>query len=173
MLIYLQMIGSEEERAFFERLYLEYRQLMFYVARRLLPSDADAEDAVHQAFLSIIENLKNFSDIKCPETKAFCVLVTENKAIDILRSRKHLAWAALEEAAAGIEVPLPGDGGLADAMTRLPARYRQALLLRFYMGYSVREMASILGMSQGAVQKLLWRSKEALRRALEKEGSAL
>ena len=173
MLIFLQMLHSEAERERFEQLYLEYRQLMYYVAFRILRSREDAEDAVQQAFVSILENLRKNSEIRCPETKAFCVLVTENKAIDILRSRRRLSPAELDEAVHGVETPLPGDGGLADALARLPARYRQALLLRFYMGYDTGELAKLLGMDRGSVQKLLWRAKKALRAELEKEGTAL
>ena len=55
-----------------------------------------------------------------------------------------------------------GDGGLADAMAKLPARYRQVLLLRFAYGYTTRELAKEFGMTQSAVQKLIWRAKEAL-----------
>ena len=42
------------------------------------------------------------------------------------------------------KIPLPGDHGLADAMARLPAAYRDILLLRYYNGYSVREISSML-----------------------------
>lgn len=56
MLIYLQMIESEADKSKFERLYLRYRGLMFSVAMRLLSNEQDAEDAVHQAFLSIISD---------------------------------------------------------------------------------------------------------------------
>lgn len=48
------------------------------------------------------------------------------------------------ESTYGIEIPLPGDHGLADAMARLPAAYRDILLLRYYNGYSVREISSML-----------------------------
>lgn len=43
---------------------------MFHVAMKILKNEFDAEDAVHQAFLSLIENLKKISDVKCPKTRA-------------------------------------------------------------------------------------------------------
>ena len=55
--LYLQMLDSEEERSRFERFYLRYRDVMFRVAIKLLHSEMDAEDAVHQAFLYVIMNL--------------------------------------------------------------------------------------------------------------------
>lgn len=59
-MLYLQMLPSPSEKDKFEQIYTLYRGLMFYIARRILPGEADAEDAVHQAFASIIENLKKF-----------------------------------------------------------------------------------------------------------------
>lgn len=171
MLIYLQMIESEEDRALFEQLYLEYRQLMFYTAKRILHNDQDAEDAVHQAFLSLIENLNKLSDIKCPKTRAFCVVIVENKAIDILRSKKYISQEEFQEATCGIEIPLPGGNGLADALAKIPARYREALLLHFYVGYTTHEMEKQLGLTRSAVLKLMWRAKLALREQLEKDGT--
>lgn len=168
-MLYLQMLPSPSEKDKFEQIYTLYRGLMFYIARRILPGEADAEDAVHQAFMSIIENLKKISEVRCPKTRSYVVIITERKAIDILRSRSRLSPEAFEESTRGVELPLPGDGGLSDAMSRLPAVYREVLLLRYYHGYTVREIAPMLGRKPGAVQKLLTRAKAALRKILEQE----
>ena len=56
-MLYLQMLPSPSEKDKFEQIYTLYRGLMIYIAQRILPGEADAEDAVHQAFVSIIENL--------------------------------------------------------------------------------------------------------------------
>ena len=56
------------------------------------------------------------------------------------------------ESTYGIEIPLPGDHGLADAMARLPAAYRDILLLRYYNGYSVREISSMLHIKKDTAQ---------------------
>ena len=111
-MLYLQMLPSPSEKDKFEQIYTLYRGLMFYIARRILPGEADAEDAVHQAFVSIIENLKKFSEVRCPKTRSYVVIITERKAIDILRSRSRLSPEAFEESTRGVELPLPGDGGL-------------------------------------------------------------
>ena len=109
MTLYLQMLPSPSEKDKFEQIYTLYRGLMFYIARRILPGEADAEDAVHQAFVSIIENLKKNSEVRCPKTRSYVVIITERKAIDILRSRSRLSPEAFEESTRGVELPLPGD----------------------------------------------------------------
>ena len=159
MLIYLQMIESEEDKSKFEKLYNQYRHLMFSVANKILDNQFDAEDAVHQAFVSIIDNLDKIKEVDCPKTKAYVVIITENKAIDIIRSKKHIIEDELIDTLYGIEIPMPGDGGLADAMAKLPARYDN--------GYKTKEIAKMMNMTEGSMQKLIWRAKDALHKQLE------
>lgn len=170
MLIYLQMLETEEERSRFEQLYRRYARLMFHVAFQILQNQQDAEDAVHQAFLSILKNFEKISQVECPKTRSLLVIIVERKSIDLLRARSRRPEGELDEEAPGLAVPLPGDGGLADAMAKLPARYREVLLLRYDNGYSTKEIARLLDMTRPAAQKLLWRAKEALRKSLEEEG---
>ena len=145
---------------------------MFYVARQILSSDEDAEDAVHEAFLAILRHMDDISDVPDPKTRAFVVLIAERKAIDLLRRNARRDALPLEEECVGITIPPPGDGGLADAMAQLKPRQRELLLLRYYVGYSTREAAQLLGMTPSAAHKELTRTKTALRAILEKEGTA-
>ena len=155
MMVYLQMLDAGGDKQSFTRLYDTYRGLMFYVARQILKNDEDAEDAVHE--------------INCPKTRSYVVIIVERKAIDILRKRSRLSQVAFEETTYGLQLPPPGDHGLADAMAALPAQYREVLLLRYEHGYAVREIAPMLGVKKDAVQKLLWRAKAALRKKLDEE----
>ncbi|HZK71807.1 MAG TPA: sigma-70 family RNA polymerase sigma factor [Clostridia bacterium] len=169
MLIYLQAIEGEEERSKFEQLYFQYRGLMYHVAMKILNNSHSAEDAVHQAFLSIIENLKKIPDVKCLKTRSYIVIIVERKAIDIIRANSKIVDIDFEDKLAGITIPLPGDSDLADAMAMLPARYREVLLLHYDNGFNTKEIAKMLNMKLGSVQKLLWRAKESLQKQMEKE----
>lgn len=51
MLVYLQMIETEEDRHKFEIIYRAYRDELFTLANRILNNEHDAEDAVHYGFL--------------------------------------------------------------------------------------------------------------------------
>lgn len=57
------------------------------------------------------------------------------------------------------------EGILVDALRRLPAAQRAAITLRYLDDLPVREVAALLGRSEGAVESLLSRGREALRRA--------
>ena len=90
MLVYLQLIDSPEEQSRFEELYITYRKLMFHVAKGILGNDQDAEDAVHDAFLSIAKNFDKISTEDRLKTKAFVVIVVENKAINIKKEARSV-----------------------------------------------------------------------------------
>ena len=168
LVYYLQTIESEDDRSKFERIYYRYRKLMFHVALKILHNDQDAEDAVHQAFVSIIENISRVREPSLPETRCYIVTITERKAIDILRSREKLISMDYDETVKGIEIPPPETSALADAMAKLPARYREVLLLRYRNGYSNAELGKILNIKAESVQRLVLRAKESLRDILVK-----
>lgn len=88
MIVYLQMIDTSEDRSKFEQLYLEYRGLMFHAANQILHNEQDAEDAVHQAFLSIAQHIQNIDQPISSKTRCYVVTITENKAIDQYRRRQ-------------------------------------------------------------------------------------
>ena len=96
-MIYLQLIESEDDKFKFEKIYKQYRNLMFYVAFNLLGNEQDAEDSVHTAFVKIAENLQNLSEVICPKTKSYVVIVTENKAINMLRQRNRHEVQSLDD----------------------------------------------------------------------------
>lgn len=167
MLIYLQIIEAEEEKTKFVRLYERYRGYMYTAAYQILGSDSDAEDAVHQAFLSVIKNLGRIELVDSPKTQKYLLVITERKAIDIFRSRRHIvSLDAMEQIPGLTALPLENHR-LADAMARLPAHYRSVLLLRYDQGYTVREIAKLLDIKPGTVQKSIWRAKQALKKELE------
>lgn len=167
MLLYLSIIETPEDADKFEELYTQYRNLMYHVAYQILKNHYDAEDAVHQAFVAIIRNLDKITGVNSPETRSFVVLITERKSIDIIRTSHRKKQIPIDENLVGMDIPLPGDHGLADALSKLPSLYREVLMLRFDNGYSTKELANMLGLTHSGVRKLIGRAKKALERALE------
>lgn len=173
MLIYLAMIDSPNDQAKFERVYNKYRYLMLHVAYKILQNHHDAEDAVHQAFISIIENLDNISEVNSPKTRSYIVIITERKAIDLLRKIQKRQSLEFNEDISGVEIPFEMDNPIAAAIAMLPSQYREVLLMRYHNGFSAKEIASILSMSDSGVRKLIARAKKALQELLEKEGEVV
>lgn len=170
MITYLAMIDSPDDQQKFEKVYTKYRYLMLHVAYKILQNHHDAEDAVHQAFISIIENLDNIFDVDSPKTRSYIVIITERKAIDLLRKIQKRQTLEFNEDISGVEISFEMDNPIATAIAKLPSEYREVLLMRYHNGFSAKEIAAILSMSDSGVRKLIVRAKKALQEFLEKEG---
>lgn len=169
MLVYTQMIEAPEDKGKFQRVYDRYLGLMLHTARRVLGDGRDAEDAVQEAFLAIAKNISKISDPACNKTRSYVVTIVENKAIDIYRARRRKPAEPLNEETAGIPFRVEGNA-LADAIARLPARYRELILLKYADGYTDRELTHMLGLSYSGVRSLDARAKKQLKKLLEEEG---
>ncbi len=168
MLIYLAAIDASEDRSKFETVYLQYRGLMYHVAYKILGNEQDAEDAVHNAFLKIAENIEKIPDPACPKTRSYIVTIVESKAIDLYRKKQRRRDESYLDELQGI--PAPQARGLEGCILRLPARYREAILLKYYHGFSTREIASQLDISEANAAKLIQRAKQKLQALCEEEG---
>ena len=100
--------------------------------------------------------------IRCE--KAWIIRATANACKDSLRAA-HRRNVDLE-AAAATPAPAAPDSDVLDAVMALPRKYREAVYLHYYEGYSVREIASLLGQSESAVSAHLSRGRKSLRTTL-------
>lgn len=169
--IYLSMIESEEGKSKFENLYLSYRQLMYYIANDILKDDYEAEDAVQQSFLRIVENIDKFPDPPCEKAKGLAVIITRRISIDIYRKRKKRATVSLDgedwpdENTAAYQEEL--NDALEKALLLLPDMYAETIKLKFFYEYSILEISEILGISESNVKQRIFRGKQKLKEILE------
>ena len=66
--MYMMMIDTPEDQSKFEIIYRQYGALMFYIANKILNHKQESEDAVHQAFVKIAENIDKINEPICPKT---------------------------------------------------------------------------------------------------------
>ena len=155
------------ERAF-EALVRRHSARLHAVARRLLGSPADAEDAVQRAFLRSYTSAATYRPEWAVSTWLYRILT--NICIDEFRRR---AARAAGEDAARREIdprqqplPLSQDADLERALRRVPPEARVLLALRYVDGLPYREMARVRGISINTVKSQLARGKSILRAAL-------
>ena len=170
MFIYMTMIDSPKDQSKFEQIYSEYKGLMYYVAYKILNNTHDAEDAVHNAFIKIAENINRVDEAVCPRTQNYVVTIVENKAIDAYRFKKRKETVEYIDEITGIEVENQTVQGLAYCMAKLSPRYRQIILLKYYHGYNNREISKLLDLTEANVMKLDQRAKKKLHQICEEEG---
>ena len=102
------------------------------------------------------------------------VRVTANRCKDLLRRRAARPTVALDEApepAAPEVVDVSGRAALVlRAVMRLPLKYREAIFLRYYENYSVRDIARACGCSEDAAAARLSRGRAKLKVLLKEAG---
>lgn len=170
MIVYLQMIDSPESKSKFEKIYNTYRGLMYYVAHQILGHQQDAEDAVYAAFVKIAENIEKISDPVCPKTRSLVVIIVKNQSIDMLRSRKRHEKVELMEDMVCFLPDYEVEDSLTRCILKLPQRYQSVILLKYSHGYTLREIADMMGLSLAAATKLDQRAKKKLEKLCKEEG---
>jgi RNA polymerase sigma factor (sigma-70 family) len=161
-----QLAGEGSEPAY-EAIVERYRKPLERRCRRMLGRE-DAEDAVQQAFVRAWSALRAEGEVR--DLRAWLFRIARNTAIDVLRTsrfdyqelRESLRGAESPEAeaerAAVIRKTLAGVAGLPEAQ-------REALMRIAIEGHSRAEVASQLGLSEGAVRQLVFRARSRLRAA--------
>lgn len=93
-------------------------------------------------------------------------------ALNLARSRlRRVAAERRARARLGTRESSPSEGhedriDVTRALEELPRRQREATVLRYYLGMDVKEVAAVLGMSEGSAKTTLFRARQALSRAL-------
>lgn len=124
----------------------------------------EADDIFQEVFLRYLKARPAFPDED--RERAWFLKVTANLCKSHLRSPWNRCMAALE---ADMPAPEREESGMVELVDRLPPKYRAVIHLYYYEGYSAKECAALLGLTETAVQTRLQRGREKLRQMLEKE----
>ena len=146
------------------RVVTEYSSMLLRLACTRLDDAADAEDAVQETFLKLLTARPAFRD---PDhEKAWLIRTTLHRASDIRRAAEKRN-VPLEEAA---QAAAPEQTNvLLSAVRALPEKYSAVIHLYYYEGYSIKEIAAMLGLPVPTVGTRLARGRERLRQMLKEE----
>ena len=145
--------------------YNKYADTMYRIALSHLLNVQDAEDAVHDVFIKYMKGAFLFFSEE--HEKAWFIRVTVNHCHDMARRRKIRSHAPLEEA-----MEVFAESGVSEVTRELLGLddiYKTPILLHYYEGYSVEEIARILRISVSAVKMRLFRGREKLKEILSGE----
>jgi RNA polymerase sigma-70 factor (ECF subfamily) len=162
-------VAARDEQAF-SVLVERYGGRLLAVARRLLGSRADAEDAVQRALYQCYTAAASYRAEWAVSTWLYRILT--NVCVDELRRRATRNSHGAEPAAPD---PAPARGSRDDldlrrALERVPREARVLLALRYAEGLSYDELARVRGISVNTVKSQLARGKALLREELAKRG---
>lgn len=158
-----------DESAFTE-LYLRYNRRIFRIAMRRLRDTHEAEDVAQEAFARAWRGLPTFAGDR--HFYPWVAVIAANLCTDTLRRRDRstpvaeiVACSANGEDGIGDDpVDAAQTATVVQAFDRLSHRHQHILRLREESGWSYRAIAEHEGLGLAAVEALLWRARQALKR---------
>jgi RNA polymerase sigma-70 factor (ECF subfamily) len=173
--------ASAGDHEAFRAIMQRFNQRLFRVARAVAGSDAEAEDALQDAYLNAFRAIGSFRHEASLLT--WLTSITLNEARARLRKRREpVDLAAVDQAGADI-IPFPGmtmpidpesEASRAEArklvetaMAALPEDFRIVFVLKEIEGCSIEETATQLGLNPQTVKTRLHRARRLLRHDLE------
>lgn len=153
----------------------EYRLPLQIFLISVTKNETLAEDAAVETFTKLAIKKPAYNGRASFKTWLF--RIGRNAALDILRRSKNQP-AALDDSggflcqpsAEDIYLKEERDRALAVSMSKLSGDYYSVLWLKYFEELQVKEIATVLRRSEGAVKVLLTRARQALRTQLEKDG---
>ena len=154
---------------YFEDLYQKYATDVLRVSYFYLGDRQKAEDVCQDVFVRLMTNAPELAEGK---EKAWLLKVALNRCRDIWRGawmkRVVLGSPAFES------IPAPDDEGIRNdeeavmsAIHELPAIFREVILLHYYQGYGIGEIAEMMSLPEGTISSRLSRGRKKLELILE------
>jgi RNA polymerase sigma-70 factor (ECF subfamily) len=162
------------DEAALEALYRRYCDRLYaFIYWRVAGDEASAEDLTQETFMAALRNLRSFAGNASFFT--WLCSIARHKVVDHFRRRHRLetvqeslrAQAFLDAVTAETAEERLAARQRRDEVTetlrRLPARYQQALILKYVDGRSIREVAEALGVGASAAESVITRARAAFR----------
>lgn len=159
---YIELVQSGDKNAY-AAIVNTYKKRAYFIAYSFVKTEADALDVSQEAFIKAFRHIKKF-DTKCDFFPWF-YRILKNLCLDWLRKNKRRSEIPLEDVtlAATPQVNQMLKIELWEGIEKLPFEQREILTLRYFQGFSYKEIAGILDKPLGSVMSSLYYSKKNLR----------
>lgn len=160
----------------FLTLVMPVKDKVYRLAKRILTSHDEAEDAVQEVLLKLWNARESISGYRKPE--AFIMTMTKNYCYDRLKSKQasnltivHQNYKSKDADSESQLEAKDGVGMVFDLMKQLPEQQRIILQLRDVENYEYKEIAEILEINETAIRVNLSRARKTIREQLLKKYS--
>ena len=178
----IQQLRAGDEQAF-KSLVTNYQDLVYNTALGIVQNSEDAEDVAQEVFIQVYRSIDQFKGDARLSTWIY--RITTTKALDHIRSRKRKKRFAFITSLFGpndelihepIDFQHPGvaldrkeqAALLFQMINQLPENQKVAFTLHKTEELSYQEIADVMQLSVSAVESLLFRARQNLRKLLEK-----
>lgn len=153
---------------------MPFKDKLFRLAKRLLVSNEEAEDATQEVLLKLWTNKKKMEEYS--NVEAFAMTMTKNYCLDLLKSKQaatlKLVHSNYHDERASIQKQLEVEDSIAwmnRIMESLPQQQKMVVQLRDIENYEFEEISDMLDMNPTAVRVTLSQARKTIREALLKK----
>jgi RNA polymerase sigma factor (sigma-70 family) len=155
----------------FLQIVMPFRDKVFRLAKRLLVSQEEAEDATQDLYMKLWNNriqLETYNNVE-----AYAMTITKNYCLDRLKSKQagnlSLVHSNFSSSSHDLQQSLEIQDSVnmvQDLINELPEQQKMVIQLRDIEQYDYDEMERILDMSQAAIRTNLSRARKSIREGL-------
>ncbi len=144
------------------RLILESERQMYFTAKTILHNDQDCGDAIQEAIVKAFQKIDTLRQEKYAKTWLMRILINECYSL-LRRESRYVSMEEMKELSSGEAEEKRDYSDLYSAVNSLKEELRIPVILYYGEEFSIREIAQILEITEGAVQKRLFRARMQLR----------
>ncbi len=147
-------------------LYEAYADMIYRLALVRTRNRSDAEDVLQEVFFRCLRRQPAFRDEEHQKAWLITAAINASKSLLTRADRRHGVGA---EALEFLSTEDDTDDTVYTAVMGLPEKYRTAVHLFYYEGYSVEEIGRMMDTKPSTVKSHLYRAREALRKVLKED----
>ena len=160
-------MSNKATNADWENTILKYSDLLYRICFLILKNEQDVGDVIQETFLQYMKKHPDFESEE--KKKAWLIKVSQNKYKDFLRFHKRHSYIPLDE----VEDILMGTSDVEasdkvqlEEIWELDYKLKSVVILYYIEGYSIKETAQMLAISESACKKRLERARNKLKEML-------
>ena len=177
----IMAIEDDADRALILSIYKHYYKAMYYKAYDILKDVGEAEDAVQDTVIRLIQGLDTLRTVPAEDRTAYVMTAVKFTAINRWNKIKRqnetrplgfsqdAAETAAEEEGENAAAHLEDVDALCRCLRRLSERDRDLLLFRYALDLDIDEIAEKTGLAGGAVRTALMRARRRAYQAMQEE----
>ena len=145
---------------------IKYSDMLYKICLVILCNEHDVQDVIQDTFCRYLEKKPDFRDEE--HEKAWLIKVATNICRDLIRFRVRHPKVSIDE----IEniLAAPEQRETLKELLELPIKNKTVIYLHYVEGYSIKEIADILGITESAVKSRLLRGRKQMRDMVRMEG---
>lgn len=160
-------MSNKATNADLENTILKYSDLLYRICFLILKNEQDVGDVIQETF---IQYMKKHPDFESEEKKkAWLIKVSQNKCKDFLRFHKRHSYVPIDEVEdilMGTSDVEPSHKVQLEDIWELEYKLKSVVILYYIEGYSIKETAQMLAISESACKKRLERARNKLKEML-------